>query len=111
MSNENCDQERHSDQCECGQLEAHGEEATTCGGGITVPTLEEQHVLAQIRQLQQEAQRVKQAIRRLESFPGPSETSLTELREQLRALRQRRAELEARRIHAAQERMRLLGHA
>lgn len=111
MSNKSCDQENHSDQCGCGELEAQAQGATTCGGGITIPTLEEQHVLAQIRQLQQEAQRVKQSIRRLESLPGAPEASLADLREQLRALRQRRGELEDRRIRAAHERMRLLGHA
>ena len=111
MSTESCEQEPHSDQCGCGEPEAQGQGATTCGGSTTVPTLEEQHVLAQIRQLQQEAKRLKQAIRRLESLSSQPETSLTDLREQLHALRQRRAHLEEQRLRTAHERMRLLGHA
>jgi hypothetical protein len=111
MSSNSCDQERDSDQCGCGKLETQEQDAANCSGSITVPTLEEQHVLSQIRQLQNEAQRVKQAIRRMESLPNPPETSLADLREQLLALRRRRADLEDQRIRAAHERMRLLGHA
>jgi hypothetical protein len=111
MPNERGEQEHHSDQCGCDELEAQAQGATNCGGSITIPTLEEQHVLAQIRQLQQEALHVKQSIRRLENLPGAPEPSLADLREQLRVLRQRRSDLEDRRIRAAHERMRLLGHA
>lgn len=111
MPKENRDQEQHPESCACADSKVLAQGATTCGGSITIPTLEEQHILAQIRQLQEEAQRIKEAIRQLESLPNPPGPHLTDLHEQLRLLRQRRIDLEDERVRAAHERMRLLGHA
>jgi hypothetical protein len=84
-------------------------EASGCAGGQTVLTLEEQHILARIREIQQEGQRLKEAIRSLEST-REEHPDLAKLQGDLEALRKERAVLEDRRILAARERMRMLGH-
>jgi hypothetical protein len=84
-------------------------DASGCTGGQTVLTLEEQHILARIRELQQEGQRLKEAIRNLASARG-EHPDLAKLQGDLDALREERAVLEERRVLAARERMRRLGH-
>lgn len=106
-----CQHEHHPDGCGCEELSEQRQEPTTCSGTISVPTLEEQYVLTQIREIQEEAHRTKEAIRQLESMPEPSPTSLADLHNRLQVLRQQRADLEDQRVRAAHERMRLLGHA
>jgi len=105
-----CEQEHHGSGCGCEGGEQGGE-PTTCGGTITIPTLEEQHILAKIRQVQEEAHSLKQAIAALEETPDGSPGELNALRDRLQALRQQRAALEDQRVMASEERMRLLGHA
>jgi hypothetical protein len=104
-----CEQEHHPNGCGCGGGD-QGKEPTTCGGSITIPTLEEQHILAKIREVQDESRRIKKAIGALEDLPESSPADLKVLRDQLQALRQQRANLEDQRVRAVQERMRLLGH-
>jgi chromosome segregation ATPase len=106
-----CQHEHHPGSCGCEEPSEQRQEPTTCSGNISVPTLEEQYVLTQIREIQEEAHRTKEAIRKLESKSEPSQTSLAELQNRLRVLRQQRADLEEQRVRAAHERMRLLGHA
>ncbi len=111
MSNSQCVQEHPRDACGCGDSASPVAEPTTCTGGITIPTLEEQHILAQIREVKEEAQGIKEAIRQLEGHAIPPVDELAALHDQLQALRLRRKSLEEQRVKAAHERMRLLGHA
>jgi hypothetical protein len=106
-----CEQEHHPNGCGCEGGGMQGEEPTTCSGGITIPTIEEQLILARIREVQEEAHRLKKAIVALEKAPERSPAELNGLRDQLQALRQQRTALEDQRARAAEERMRLLGHA
>jgi chromosome segregation ATPase len=105
-----CELEHHASGCGC-EGGAQDGEPTTCGGNITIPTLEEQHILARIRQVQEEAHSLKQSIAALEQTPDGSPSELNALRDRLQALRQQRAALEDQRVMASEERMRLLGHA
>ncbi len=107
----NCEHEHHPNGCGCVGGGVQGQEPTTCGGSITIPTLEEQHILAKIREIQEESHRIKKAIGALEDLPESPPADLNALRDQLQALRQQRADLEGQRARATQERMRLLGHA
>jgi hypothetical protein len=93
----------------CGTSPREEPNALGCSGGDTVLTLEEQHILGRIRAIQQEAQQLKEAIRKLESADA-RHPDLTMLRQSLEALRTEREVLEERRILAARERMRILGH-
>lgn len=81
-----------------------------CAARRTVFTPREEEVLSSIRKLGDEARETKKHIERLAAGQKDSR----EYREALNRfenLRRRRAELEEERIAAADERMRLLGHA
>jgi len=106
-----CQHVHHPDSCGCEELIEQRQEPAACSEKISVPTVEEQYVLTEIRKIQEEAHRTKEAIRQLESMPEPSPTSLADLHNRLQALRQQRANLEDQRVRAAHERMLLLGHA
>jgi hypothetical protein len=112
MSKEDHGADNHLEGCECGcgEVGAQGHEPRTCTGSLTIPTLEEQYILGQIRSAQEDARRIKETLAQLETQANPPESSIGDLRDQLRVLRQRRADLEAQRVRAAHERMRLLGH-
>jgi hypothetical protein len=74
-----------------------------------VLTVEEQHILARIREIQQEAQHLKEAMRSPQSAGG-EHPDQARMQRDLDALRKERTLLEDRRILAARERMRMLGH-
>ncbi len=92
---------------------ATGERASAAGNGgcrerQAVPSAREQEVLAEIRELQERARRLKALIEAWSESDGAD--VLQRRREELEQLRNRRRELEAERSAAAAERMRLLGH-
>jgi hypothetical protein len=96
--------------CGCCTTEpAEQSDATGCAAGQTVLTVEEQHILARIREIQQEAQHLKEAMRGPQSAGG-EHPDRAKMERDLDALRRERTLLEDRRILAARERMRMLGH-
>jgi hypothetical protein len=106
-----CEHEHHPESCGCEEPSGQRQETITCSGKISVPTVEEQYVLTEIRKVQEEAHRIKETIRQMETSQKPSPNSLAGLYDRLQVLRQQRADLEDQRARAAHERMRQLGHA
>ncbi len=77
----------------------------------TVLTNREETILGQIRGLSRQAQGIKAKLQQLNADSDPDEAARAAFEEELANLRQRRSALEVERIAAAEERMRLLGHA
>jgi len=101
----------NEEQCGCCQLSSDKpEEKYDCASRWTVFTKREEKVLRGIRELGERARELKRLIEQLPAAKQGSQERLAALGE-LEDLRQRRAELEKERIEAAEERMRLLGHA
>jgi hypothetical protein len=102
---------------DCGCCQTNDSESDESGKGYgcheknTVLTHREEKVLKRLRQLGLQARVVKN---RIKDFEKEESLDLQEKRramEELESLRQLRLELELERIAAAEERMRLLGHA
>ena len=101
----------NDDQCGCCQTSSdEAAEKYDCAKRWTVFTKREERVLFSIRELGEKARELKRRIDQLAITKPASEERLAAVTE-LENLRQRRAELEEERIEAAEERMRLLGHA
>lgn len=90
--------------------DGHGE-AYGCREKNTVLTNREEEVLKQIREIGLKAKSIKEQIKRFDATGTADETARARLGEELASLRQHRSLLESERIAAAEERMRLLGHA
>lgn len=103
------------DDCECCQTVDRdrdgGGKSYGCHEKSTVLTNREEGILKHIRELSLKAQGIKAKMKQLGAGGMADEAARTALREELASLRQRRSELESERIAAAEERMRLLGHA
>ena len=103
------------DDCGCCQTvdlerDARGE-VYGCHEKSTVLTNREEEILKRIRELSLKAKDTKAKIKEIDTNGVTDEVRRTGLREELASLRQRRSELELERVAAAEERMRLLGHA
>lgn len=98
--------------CDCCKL-ADGEQAADygCGERKAVFTLREQEVLKRIREAHERASELKERMRLIKGEEPAEQRAKADLKQELEALRRLRAELEAERVAAAQERMQLLGHA
>jgi len=98
--------------CDCCRLpESEYEEEYGCAQRKAVFTVREQAVLRRIREAHERARALKERLRRFAAEGAPDERARTEAEKELTRLRELRAELELERIAAADERMRLLGHA
>lgn len=98
--------------CQTGEVLTDGQGDTYgCHEKRTVLTHREEEVLTQIRELSLRARAVKEQLSRLDTTEEAGQAVGRRLAEELATLRQRRSLLEAERIAAAEERMRLLGHA
>ena len=82
-----------------------------CHQKITVFTNREATIIRQIRELSRQAQGIKAKLQQLNADSDPDEAARAAFEEELANLRQRRSALEVERIAAAEERMRILGHA
>ncbi|MGA7874411.1 MAG: hypothetical protein WCA08_02015 [Desulfoferrobacter sp.] len=101
----------NEEQCGCCQLSSDKpEEKYDCASRSTVFTKREEKVLRSIRELGEKARELKKRIEQLSANQKDSQEHLTALNE-LENLRQQRTDLEKERVEAAEERMRLLGHA
>jgi predicted nuclease with TOPRIM domain len=90
--------------------DGHGE-VYGCHEKSTVLTNREEEILKQIRELSLRAKSIKETIKNFAVNEEADEAARRRLTEELASLRQRRSQLELERIAAAEERMRLLGHA
>lgn len=98
--------------CQTGGIDRDGGgEIYGCHEKTTVLTHREEEVLRSIRELSLKARAIKERLTRLEAGGAADEAAKTALGEELANLRRRRSELETERLAAAEERMRLLGHA
>jgi hypothetical protein len=104
-----------SDDCGCcetiDRLTDGSGKAYGCDERSTVFTHREEEVLNRLRELSPKARRVKEQIRLLEEAGSVDIEAKRKAMEELEGLRQLRLQLDAERIAAAEERMRLLGHA
>ncbi|MDY0040866.1 MAG: hypothetical protein RBS57_11200 [Desulforhabdus sp.] len=101
-----------AEQCDCCGFEtATATDSYDCRTRRTVFTQREQAILARIREMSGKARDLKKRIDRLAEGPGAQSQEHRSALSELEDLRQARAELEKERIAAAEERMRLLGHA
>jgi hypothetical protein len=82
-----------------------------CHEKNTVLTNREEEVLKKIRELSLRARTIKEKLSHFVVNEEADEAARRSLAEELASLRQRRSQLESERIAAAEERMRLLGHA
>ena len=82
-----------------------------CHQKSTVFTNREATIIRQIRELSRQAQGIKAKLQQLNADSDPDEAARAAFEEELANLRQRRSALEVERMAAAEERMRLLGHA
>ncbi len=100
-----------SSDCGCCELPSNiGLEDYGCNDRKYVVTPREQAVLKRIREASEMARALKNDMRRYEGEPEDFEPKRKAMRE-LTELRRMRASLEEERVAAAEERMRLLGHA
>lgn len=103
------------DDCGCCQTADRdrdgGGEVYGCHEKNTVLTNREEEILKRIRELSVKARGIKAKMKQLDAGGAADEAAKTALGEELASLRQRRSELESERTAAAEERMRLLGHA
>ena len=81
-----------------------------CAEKKVVLTPREQAVLKRIREAAAEARAVKAELRALDATPLEKDPGRNSAMERLESLRLLRRELEAERVAAGEERMRLLGH-
>jgi hypothetical protein len=86
-------------------------EAYGCQEKSTVLTHREEKILKHIRELSLKAKGIKAKMKQLGANSVADEAARTGLMVELEGLRRRRSQLEAERIAAAEERMRMLGHA
>jgi hypothetical protein len=98
--------------CQTRDLEKDGRgEAYGCREKNTVLTNREEEVLKQIREISLKAKSIKEQMKRFDATGAADEAAKSRLAEELASLRRHRSQLESERIAAAEERMRLLGHA
>ena len=98
--------------CDCCQLSPdHEAQPYGCSERRLVFTHREQKVLKKIRELAQQARTIKERLKKDYAEGNTSSKAHNNAVEELDRLRLIRAELERERIAAAEERMRLLGHA
>ena len=98
--------------CETGDLAAdEGGQAYGCHEKSTVLTHREEEVLRRIRDLSLKAKAIKEQLKRFEEAESVDLQTKRRAMEELEGLRRLRSALNAERIAAAEERMRLLGHA
>ena len=104
-----------SDNCGCCETgDPSKEESGTvygCHEKSTVLTHREEEVLKRIRELGLKAKALRAQLKRIEDAKPLDLQAKQKAMEELESLRQMRAALDAERIAAAEERMRLLGHA
>ena len=100
------------DCCETGDLAAdEGGKAYGCHEKSTVLTNREEEVLRRIRELSLKAKAIKEQLKRFEEAESVDLQAKQRAMEVLESLRRLRSALDAERVAAAEERMRLLGHA
>lgn len=97
--------------CGCCLLPSDEEERYGCAERRTVFTHRELRVLKQIREAREKARGLEEYIRHVGSGVSSEDGSVKEAHEELTNLKKLRSKLEEERIAAAEERMRLLGHA
>jgi hypothetical protein len=98
--------------CETSVLETDDTGAVYgCHEKATVLTQREEEVLGRIRELGLKARNIKEKIKLLEEAGTADPAAKQRAMEELQNLRKLRSELESERVAAAEERMRLLGHA
>jgi len=104
-----------SDDCDCcetnDRLTDESGKAYGCHERSTVFTPREEEILKRLRELGPKARIVKEQIKLLEEAGSVDLEAKHRAMEELVSLRQLRSQLDAERIAAAEERMRLLGHA
>ena len=103
------------DECGCCEMSElsrdKGGELYGCQEKSTVLTHREEEVLKRIRELGLKARSIREKIKHFEQAGAVDQEAKQRVMEELQSLRQLRSELESERIAAAEERMRLLGHA
>lgn len=98
--------------CDCCQLpESEYVEDYGCAQRKAVFTVREQAVLRRIREAHEQAKSLKERMRLFAGEGTADRKAREEAEKELMRLRELRAELELERVAAADERMRLLGHA
>ncbi len=104
-----------SDACGCCQMSDPTIDGTGkvygCNEKKAVLTAREEEVLKRIRELSLKVKDIKAEIRKLEETETADPGAKQKFAEELESIRQLRSELESERLAAAEERMRLLGHA
>jgi len=104
-----------SDDCDCCETShrlADGNgKAYGCHERSTVLTRREEEVLKRLRELSPKARIIKEQIKLLEEAEPVDVEAKHRAMEELESLRHLRSKLDVERIAAAEERMRLLGHA
>lgn len=101
-------------ECDCCRVEEAADglgEPYGCAERKGVFTVREQRVLERIRQARKMANGIKREISRLVARGDGASEERARAEDELETLRRLRTELEAERLAAAEERMRLLGHA
>ena len=106
LGSENCDSCVTNDGLTDGSGQSYG-----CQERKTVLTAREEEVLKRLMELGPKAKLVKEQIKLLEEGGSKDSEAWQRAMEELENLRQLRSDLDAERIAAAEERMRLLGHA
>jgi hypothetical protein len=103
-----------SDDCGCcetnDRLTDESGKAYGCHERSTVFTRREEEILKRLRELGPKAKIIKEQIKLLEEAGSADIEAKHRAIEELESLRQLRSQLDAERIAAAEERMRLLGH-
>jgi hypothetical protein len=98
--------------CETGDLtKEESGQIYGCHEKSTVLTHREEEVLKRIRELGLEAKALRAELKRLEETEPVDLQAKQRVMEELESLRRMRSALDSERIAAADERMRLLGHA
>ena len=98
--------------CDCCQVASESlVQNYGCQEKKVIFTPREQDVLQRIREAAQRARTIKETLRQYEQMGSPDSVEREKIVAELQELRRTRAELEKERIAAAEERMRLLGHA
>ena len=98
--------------CDCCQLpEGEYVEEYGCAQRKAVFTVREQAVLRRIREAHEQAKSLKERMRLITGEGKAEQQARAEAEKELSRLRELRAGLELERLAAADERMRLLGHA
>jgi len=101
----------NSNGCDCCELASpEGGASYDCVQRKTVFTPRELQILARIRELGQQARKLKRALQDAGVSRSPEGRIREDLLKELEALREERKRAESERIAARAERMRLLGH-